>query len=566
MSPSQNLRLLPQPRQIRFVGPSCPVVTTETKVVLDPQCGLPAQGYRLSVGADGVRIVGRDEAGVFYGRMTLRQIVRQCPKELPAVEIEDWPDFPRRGVMLDISRDKVPTMETLRALVDEFSEWKINELQLYIEHTFAYGNHREVWANASPMTAEQIRQLDAYCRERFIELVPNQQTLAHLERWFRHPSYRPLAECPDGFINPWGSWNDAFSLEPGAPRSLALIAEWLDELLPNFTSRRINVNGDEPWDIGKGKSQERVAKLGYGPVYLDHLLQVRELCRARGFTMHFWTDIILTHPELIPQLPKDLVALIWGYDADYPFDTNAGKVAASGLSFLVCPGTSSWQSIAGRTDNCLANLHNAAMSGRKHGAIGFLNTDWGDFGHWQYLPVSYLGFSAGAALSWCRQSNEGADWPAVLDAQVFRDEAGIMGRLAYDLGNAYRHAGAPTSNVSVLFDLIHKPAGHNVFQKISREALAETRDFIHSIMVPLGQARMQRPDATLIQTEFANAARMLRHGCDRASGVAPNELAADMRAIVAEHRRLWLARNRPGGLDDSCRGLEQRQHEYEEKA
>ena len=54
--------------------------------------------------------------------------------------------------MLDISRDKVPTMPTLFALVDRLAEWKINQLQLYIEHTFAYRGHEEVWRNADPMT------------------------------------------------------------------------------------------------------------------------------------------------------------------------------------------------------------------------------------------------------------------------------------------------------------------------------------------------------------------------------------------------------------------------------
>lgn len=71
--------------------------------------------------------------------------------------------------MLDISRNKVPKMKTLYRLLDRLAEWKINQFQLYMEHTFAYSDHREVWADASPMTAEEIRDLDAYCRERFIE-------------------------------------------------------------------------------------------------------------------------------------------------------------------------------------------------------------------------------------------------------------------------------------------------------------------------------------------------------------------------------------------------------------
>ena len=92
------------------------------------------------------------------------------PPALPVCTIEDWPDFPCRGVMLDVSRDKVPTLDTLCALADDLAAWKVNHIQLYMEHTFAFRNHGEVWAEASPYTAEDIRRFDAFCRERFIEL------------------------------------------------------------------------------------------------------------------------------------------------------------------------------------------------------------------------------------------------------------------------------------------------------------------------------------------------------------------------------------------------------------
>ena len=117
------------------------------------------------------------------------QLFRQFPNGVPCLHIEDWPDFPTRGVMIDISRDKVPTMATLYALVDLLASMKINQLQLYTEHTFAYRNHPEAWAEASPMTGEEILALDAYCRARFIQLVPNQNSFGHMERWLKLPRY-----------------------------------------------------------------------------------------------------------------------------------------------------------------------------------------------------------------------------------------------------------------------------------------------------------------------------------------------------------------------------------------
>ncbi len=297
------------------------------------------------------------------------------------------PTFPVRGVMLDISRNKVPSMATLYSLVDLLAGLKINHLQLYTEHTFAYSAHREVWADASPMTAEEVLLLDSYCRERFIELAPNQNSFGHLQGWLRLPRYRELAECPGGFEWPWGGRSEEpFSLDPSNPGSLRLLEGLFDELLPNFTSRLFNVGCDETFDLGQGKSRQLCGRMGKGRVYLDFLRKIHKLVSVRGRTMLYWGDIIMEHPELVHELPDDAVALEWGYEANHPFDEHGAKLGASGVPWWVCPGTSSWNSFAGRTENCLGNLRSAARSGMAHGATGFLNTDWGDNGHWQFLP------------------------------------------------------------------------------------------------------------------------------------------------------------------------------------
>ena len=157
--------------------------------------------------------------------------------------------------------------------------------------------------------------------------------------------------------------------------------------------------------------------------------------------MHFWGDIFIQHPELVPDLPRDAVVLEWGYEAGHPFDEHGAAFARSGIPFFVCPGTSSWNSIAGRSSNCLDNVRNATRNGLRHGAVGVLITDWGDNGHTQYLPVSYPGFAAGAALSWCHEANRSDDFIQALDLHAFRDGARVMGTLAHDLGDAHEKAG-----------------------------------------------------------------------------------------------------------------------------
>lgn len=292
------------------------------RITLSPERhDIPGQGYRLSITADGVDLVAGDEAGAFYGVCTLVQMLRQCEAELPAGAIEDSPDFPLRGVMLDISRSKVPTLQTLFDLVDLLAGWKINHLELYTEHTFAYEDHRDVWAEASPITGEDMLRLDAYCRERFVELVPNQNSFGHMHRWLELPRYNHLAECPEGFdltLEGRTTRMPPFSLNPTDPESLEFISGLYSELLPHFSSNKLNVGLDETWDIGRGRSAAIARERGTGRVYLDYLLGIHELVQRQGRTMHFWGDIIIQHPGLVPELPGDAVVLEWGYEADHP--------------------------------------------------------------------------------------------------------------------------------------------------------------------------------------------------------------------------------------------------------
>lgn len=542
-------------------------------------------GYHLSIHTQGIMIVGGNLAGAFYGVCTLSQLLQIHGATLPLLEIVDYPDFAARGVMLDISRDKVPTMDTLYALVDMLASWKINQLQLYTEHTFAYRNHRTVWENASPMTAEEILTLDAYCRERFIDLVPNQNSIGHMHRWFMHKQYLPLAETEVGLTSPWGSKQDyPFSLSPAVPETLPFLEELYDELLPNFTSRMFNIGGDEAFDLGEGRSKALAEAKGKGRLYLDYLLEIYQRVKARGRTMQFWGDIINEHPDLVPLVPKDTIALEWGYEATHDFPGKSALFAASGVPFYVCPGTSSWTTIAGRTDNTMGNIRNAVESGLKHGAIGVLNTDWGDLGHWQPLPVSYLGFAYGAALSWGYSQNVDIDIPAVVSAFAFRDRTGAIGRVAYDLGNAYKQPGLVVRNGSVLFWSYIRPleAMRNVespwlypesYDAAKDDAklaqnLHQTVDYIDEILTPLEHAQMSLPDAELIKREFATAARMLKHGARRALAQLENAddtkeaLLADLNEIEAEYQQNWLERNRPGGLQDSVARLRRAREMY----
>lgn len=532
------------------------------RVVADEAAVSHPQGYRLAVEPNRILVAARTAQGAAYGLTTLKQLLAGSGRLIPAVQIADWPDFERRGVMLDISRGKIPTMETLYRFVDMLADLKINEFQLYTEHTFAYRNHREVWQNYSPMTGEEILLLDRYCRERFIDLVPNQNSFGHMKEWLIHERYHHLAEQTTGWTA-WGMFIEGpFSLCPVEPATIPFLAELYDELLPHFSSRYFNVGCDETFDVGQGRSKEAVERLGEHRVYLDQLLRIYDLVKARGKIMQFWGDIIIKAPEYIAELPKDVIALEWGYEADHPFDEHCAHYARAGIQFYVCPGTSTWNSLVGRTENALANMRNAAAAGLKHGAVGFLNTIWGDRGHQDYQPVCYLPVAFGAAISWAVAANQDVDVIPYLDRHIFKDRAGRIGRLLYDLGNTYLEQGTHTFNGTVAGYLLHFGPTFKRLGELSQEKLDRLAEAIRRAAAGLDEVDLACDDGRLVVAELRNAVRMLLHACalgklglkqqagekpDRAEVLA---LGKDLDEIMAEHRNLWLARNRIGGLEE----------------
>ena len=296
---------------------------------------------------------------------TLRQLLREYGRRLPCLAIRDYPDFAKRGLMLDVSRGRVPRLETLLDLTSQLADFKINEFQLYTEHTFAYRNYEPVWRDWGALTGEEILKLDAHCRRLGIELVPNQNSFGHLRYWLAYPPLKKLAETPA----PWPDQGGAFlrhpaTLAPNNPGTLPFLRKLYDELLPNFTSKRFNVGCDETWDLGRGQSEVLCKKIGRGRVYLDFLKKIHRETSARKRQMLFWGDIILHYPELVSELPKDCVALNWGYEANHPFEKEAAIFARSKVPFYVCPGTSTWMTLIGRHDTAFANLQSAAITGR----------------------------------------------------------------------------------------------------------------------------------------------------------------------------------------------------------
>ena len=454
--------------------------------------------------------------------------------------------FAVRSYMLDISRDKVPTMGTLKQLVEILEKFNYNQLQLYTEHTFAYSKHEAVWKDASPMTAQEVRELDLFCAMHGIDLVPNQNSFGHLERWLVKPEYNHLAELPHGGAPlPWGGFKkDPTTLCPTDPASLEFLAGLYDELLPNFESRLFNIGCDETFDLlGEGRSAAAVKEKGEGRVYLEFLLKVTELVRKRGKRPMFWGDVILRHPELVPELPKDLIALDWGYEGNHPFMDEAAKFAAAGLDFYVCPGTSSWNSLAGRVENMRENMIAAERAGHLHGAKGFMVTDWGDGGHWQPLAASLPGLILGGNLAFTGSSAAKMDLEDALDAVMGVPLGGTLLRL----GTLYLRGGALRANASELFRILANDRGYSRHPGLTDPVLAEISSIAEGCRHDAARFAGGAYPNVWAQ-EIMYMANLVDAACNRRD-------EKRLRFLREEHGRVWRLRNREGGRADSLAKL-----------
>jgi hexosaminidase len=426
--------------------------------------------------------------------------------------------------MLDISRGRVPALETLLDLAEHLADFKINELQLCTEHTFAYRRYQSIWQSWGALTAREIRVLDRRCRELGIDLVPNQNSFGHLRYFLENPKLKNLAEISE----PYEDASKEFvrrptTLAPNHPGTLPFLRGLYDELLPNFSSRFFNIGGDETWDLGKGQSKKLCQTKGKGRVYFDFLKKLHREVSTRKRQMMFWGDIILKYPQLIRELPPNSVALNWGYEASHPFAKEAAQFAKAKIPFYVCPGTSTWQTLIGKHDNALANLRAAAKAGKKFGALGFLNTDWGDGGHPQPLAVSWPLFLAGAALAWKATDFDESQLIPVLSRDVFEDPTGKAAKAAFGLGLAHQKLGIKALNETPLGTVIAAPEpetrelfcrnGLKWFARIPAKKIQAALKEIEVQRNLLARARPAFSSGKILARELDLAARMAAESC-----------------------------------------------------
>ena len=347
------------------------------------------EAYTITIQASGAEVRARSSAGIFYGVLTLCQMIEMPGAVLPEAQVIDWPAMAYRGTMVDMSEGPLLRVADIKREIDLMARWKNNQYYFYNETSIALDGFPPA-APGARLTKDDVREVVAYARARHIDVVPCLELYGHLHDLFRREQYSGLADFPHGV-----------EFNPADPKVKKLIADWVEQYTQLFPSPFVHVGFDETWQL-----QQAAAKGSGAPaaVFLEQLKNVCGLFQQHGKTILAWADIMVKIPDIVKQLPPGIIAVAWWYEPrpDPEYHRWLDPLVRNHVPYLVAPGVNGWSEIA--PDNAISfeNIDTFLAAGRKSGALGVMNTIWSDDVQMLKRPA-WPGIAYGAAAAWQQQ-------------------------------------------------------------------------------------------------------------------------------------------------------------------
>lgn len=384
--------------------------------------GVSGEGYELTVTENAIKVQAEGPAGAFYAIQTLRQIFME--EQVPCLHIKDKPDFKYRGFYQDVTRGKIPTVDTIKKLIDTMAYYKLNSLQLYVEHVFEFEESKSLWESAGYLTGEELREIGEYCKENFIEFIPSLSTFGHMCELLNQPQYRNLRVLKDykDSVNFWWDRMAHHTIDPLQKESFELVKSLINQFAPHFESDVFNICCDETFDLTKYEAEGH----DVGKLYLDFTKKIIGHVQSLGKKVMMWGDVLLENPEIITEFPEDVMFLNWYYDADVKeMEAKIAKFASLNRRQIVCPGTNAWNRFCERVDVEEINIGKMIELGHKYGADGVLNTNWGDWGNPESLELCMYGLVLGAEKSWSADTKVNEEFYEAVNTLLFGSISGM---------------------------------------------------------------------------------------------------------------------------------------------
>ena len=239
-------------------------------------CVLEEQTLSVELNGAAARIsFGGGRARFFRGLAILADWVR---KGEAVKRVEEKPLFRTNGAMVDMSRNVVLNVKTVKTMLRGMALMGLNMYMLYTEDTYEIKEYPYFGYMRGKYTEEELRELDAYAATLGIELIPCIQMLGHLSthlRWDAAGKYRDTANV----------------MLVGADATYALIERMLDTVSRCFRTKRLHIGMDETHDLGRGKYLDKNGYREQEDIYLEHLRRVIGMARERGFEPMMWSDM-----------------------------------------------------------------------------------------------------------------------------------------------------------------------------------------------------------------------------------------------------------------------------------
>lgn len=209
----------------------------------------------------------------------------------------------RKLIQYDISRGRIPDVETICKQVHLLKKYGLDGALLYMECVVENKTFPACRCGSTPVTKEYLSNLNRYMNEENLELVPLLQILGHQSHLLAMPGMSKHGEFEEK--------SNSFRLD--CLETKEAIKDWLTEIIPFFNSKYVHVGGDEASDIGLGKSRELTSEKGYEKILADYFNEIAEHLRSHGKKMVLYADSIIHYPQLRELLDKSITICNWGY-------------------------------------------------------------------------------------------------------------------------------------------------------------------------------------------------------------------------------------------------------------
>ncbi len=358
--PNINLGLIPTPQEVRYVDSSHMVVLNKAKVkeergeYIEGHSNL--QGYELRFKPGKIVLYYTGEEGRQYAYMTLAQL-KVLHEVVPSMTIFDWPAYKYRGWMDDQSRGPVPHAAYRKKQWQTLHALKYNFCNYYTEHTL----YQEEFPDLAPAYL-------ADCKPHPDEVI-NLQLFAHAEKTLRVTFYQYMMDSKANF-------------DPSNEATFDFLKKRIKaayDRIPN--SPFFVINCDETEQLGTGRAKKLVDSKGADQVYVDFINRCYDLVQQAGSTrVAMWGDIVAKNPEMMRQLPKDMIYIMWAYEPLNSYDHLIRPFKENGTPFWVAPSLSHSSNMIPNPYRYMKNIANLARDGWRNGAEGLMNTCWDDNG------------------------------------------------------------------------------------------------------------------------------------------------------------------------------------------